>query len=614
MRAAFPLLALLVFGTLLWQRVSELDTRAILSALRDLSPLHLGLSLVFTALSLRAVGSYDALMHGVLGSAVPRGRARRAGTCAIALAQTLGLGTLTGALVRWRVLPELSMSAALRLSVLVSLSFLGALAMVTALVLPLSGLSPLRAGWTVPVGLCIAGSLLALALAAHRLGWLARPLQPLTVGQLLGATLLDTLCAAAALWVLWPGEIGFTPLFAAYLVALGAGLLSNAPGGVGAFDLTLLALLPGSEAEPAMAALLAFRAIYYALPACLALLALIRPRPPANLRRSADPPRPDDPPESGLARQSALLLSDGRARVLALPAPALLAIKGPAPALPLLCQHARDVGRRPVLYQCDAATAAAARRAGWRGLRLAQEARIDPQSWSDSGPAHRQLRRKLRTADKAGIILAETRDFAALAPMAVRWAKAHGGEKGLSMGRFDPAYLRYQRVFAAHLDAQPVAMVSFHVDGSCWTLDLMRHEADLPGGTMHALIAHAIATARAEGATTLSLANVLALPGTLPLARRINTRCDGLRQFKSAFGPDWQPRYLMAPTWADLALSLLSLTYAIHRPPPLPGTTPAQDEDARFSFETPALSCHSLPQQPQTVGAYPHDERPFPPA
>ncbi|MCB1329671.1 MAG: hypothetical protein KDK28_09575, partial [Maritimibacter sp.] len=57
------------------------------------------------------------------------------GAAAIAVAQTIGMGTLTGALVRWRLLPGLGLAGALRLSVAVSLSFLAAWAVLTALAL-----------------------------------------------------------------------------------------------------------------------------------------------------------------------------------------------------------------------------------------------------------------------------------------------------------------------------------------------------------------------------------------------------------------------------------------------------------------------------------------------
>lgn len=85
-------------------------------------------------------------------------------------------------------------------------------------------------------------------------------------------TLLDTAAAALALYVLLPAglDIGFAMLFPVYLAALTAALVTGTPGGVGPFELTALGLLPQGAAPEIMAGILAFRLIYYALPALIA--------------------------------------------------------------------------------------------------------------------------------------------------------------------------------------------------------------------------------------------------------------------------------------------------------------------------------------------------------
>ena len=95
--------------------------------------------------------------------------------------------------------------------------------------------------------------------------------------------------------------------FAAYLLALGAGLISGAPGGVGPFELALLSVLPQEASTEVLAAALAFRMIYYALPAMLAGLILIRPLPEPDQKSATPPPLntlSKRPAELGILRQN----------------------------------------------------------------------------------------------------------------------------------------------------------------------------------------------------------------------------------------------------------------------------------------------------------------------
>ena len=502
---------------------------------------------------------------------------------AIALSQTLGFGALTSALVRWRCLPALPLGVIARLSAAVSLSFLASLAVIAAVVVPFSGLMP-QTSALVLAGACAIVAMIALARIAHRADWISVPMGRGALLALLVATAADTAFAAAALWVLWPDAVSFQLLFAAYLIALGAGLVSNAPGGVGAFDLTLLALLPVSDDAAAMAAVLAFRVIYYALPAGVALVGLVRPAPGASTE-------PLDHPEDALLTQSALRYDHGTTPLLTLPSWRAGTIFGSLPDGADITQIAH--GGPKSIYKCSAQEAVAARRIGWTVLRCAKDAVLDPQCWAESGPARRQLRRALRAFDTTDLQIREARDPSTLRDVATDWAANHGGERGLSMGRYCPDYLRQQRVFAAYRGAIPVAFVSFH-HGAVWTLDLMRHTADTPTGAMQSLIVAAINAARADGVTRLSLSSVPAPAPHLPLAQRALTSSAGLRRFKSSFGPVWQPRYICATNPATLALTMATLAYGIHKPPKLARLHSIQPHHEDFSFARLARACEPL--------------------
>ncbi|PVA06146.1 phosphatidylglycerol lysyltransferase domain-containing protein [Thalassorhabdomicrobium marinisediminis] len=604
-----PPLALLVFGALFLRSVADLGPAEVLEAITGITPGQWALALICTALSFCAVGQYDLSVHRALGTGQDTGRARAAGVRAIALSQALGFGVVTGALVRWRCLPDLSVASALRLSCAVSLSFLAALAVLTALVLLWVDLPALDDALTPMTGLALGGLALGvsvlIAKGAKRFGLAAVAVTPRRVGALMIACALDTGFAAGALWVLWPGAVGFDALFAAYLLALGAGLVSNSPGGMGAFDLTLLALLPASDGPAALAALLAFRIVYYAAPATLSLVTLLHPSPRAKPAAATVP----DHPEAALRHQDARVIPHPAAPLLTLPCWGAGAVLGDLPA----GLELSDLGRaRPVaLYKCGPEQAAQARRAGWAVLRIAQEATLTPATWSAERPACRQLRRALRQFAHSGLHIAECTDPETLRPVAADWAAAHGGERGLSMGRYCPDYLRRQRVFAAYDGQTPCAFVSFHC-GRVWTLDLMRHRSDLPHGTMQALVCAAIAAARADGACRLSLAAVPDVDPAAPFAQRVTASGQGLRRFKAAFGPVWQPRYLCAPGKVRLALTAATLAHRIRaRARQAPVFRQDRDvhrfvEDYSFAPEPTPCEAHST-----ETGALRHDKRPY---
>lgn len=289
--------------------------------------------------------------------------------------------------------------------------------------------------------------------------------------------------------------------------------------------------------------------------------------------------------------------------LLTLPCIGTGAILGDLPA-PLRID---DLGRAdpPAIYKCGPTQAADARRAGWAVLRCANEAQIDLNTWSIDPPDRRQLRRNLRAFYASRLTIVEISDPTRLKGVAAAWVQQHGRERGLSMGRFHVDYLRHQRVFAAYDGHTPVAFVSFHT-GLVWTLDVMRHVNSIPKGTMHALVNAGIEAAHLAGATRVSLAAVPDPEPHLPFAAASLKNASGLRQFKAAFAPHWQPQYICAKGPLRLALTMATLAYNIHRPTPL--TNPAQPQHEDYSF---APAPHPCDAQLTLAGALPHDQRPF---
>ena len=81
-------------------------------------------------------------------------------------------------------------------------------------------------------------------------------------------------------------SVKFTALLAAYVIALGAGLLARTPAGAGAFDLPLIAILHGHQQLGV--ALIVCRCIYDLIPPGMALLAIVAQPPQPHAARGSE--------------------------------------------------------------------------------------------------------------------------------------------------------------------------------------------------------------------------------------------------------------------------------------------------------------------------------------
>ena len=300
-RQALPLVIVALALWVVRDHLSGLDLSAIWATLHQVTMRQWGMAIAATAASFWALGRYDTVLHGLLGTGIPAQQARASGASAIAISQFAGFGVLTGALVRWRLLEDLSFGKAIRISLAVSISFLAGWAVVSAVAILLAGaeLALLR-----PIAfavLCGAAALVVLSI------WQPNLLPRLPSLRALWAILLlafmDTFFAGVALYVLLPP--GLAPdavtFFAVFLVALGAGLIGGTPGGIGPFELALVALLPTVPPEPLLASALGFRMVYHALPAALATVVLFRgplhPAAPCASKMSTPRRSPYLPPQ-----------------------------------------------------------------------------------------------------------------------------------------------------------------------------------------------------------------------------------------------------------------------------------------------------------------------------
>lgn len=596
LRHALPLLLGVACCVFLAHQLDGFDMSAMWAGVQQVTPWRWGLALAFTGFSFLAVARYDVIALRHFQMSRPSSQAMRAGATAIALGQTLGAGVVVGAFVRWRMMPGLPLSDAARLAGFVAVTFLAALSVViaaAALVLPTPHIPTLLP----PLILIGAALLVLVAFFFPVLGRGGRVISLPTLPALLALLslcVLDTVFAALALYVLLPETLtlGFATLLPVFLIALGAAIFSGTPGGVGPFELTLLALLPHVPEAELLAGVLAFRAVYYALPALIggAILLSRLARKSATDQAAAAPALflpfetlPDTPQaraELGVLRQNggAILRCETGSCGIVRTGQTLTALFDPLDghsgslAAPLR-RAARAQNRIVCKYKITARQAVHARSAGWSVLHISDEAVLDPSLHALDGPAYRQLRRKIRQAEKAGISLSEANaplPLEAMEQVSRAWEDKHGVPRGFTMGRFDGPYVSGQRVYLAHDNGQLIGFVSFHVSQREWCLDLMRVLPEAPDGTMHALVHLAITRAAAAGAARLSLAAAPALPGGATLLERGLRRRfhvlgggPGLRQFKSCFNPEWQPLFMAAPGFAQLTLAALDLIRSV---------------------------------------------------
>jgi len=608
-----PLAMTLFIGWLVWGKIAHLDLAAIAASITTIGPGQWGLAGLATMGSFWAVGQYDRVLHAQLGTGISARAARLSGIAAIGLSQSLGFGALTGALIRWRMLPELTLWQAARLSAAVALSFLAGWAVVAAVaVLAFQPDIPwMKSLATGAIDLAIAMAVISV----YPPGPLVRVPWPSlrAMGTVIGLAACDTILAGLALYALMPPEVSLAigQTISAYLFSLGAGIIGSTPGGVGPFEATLASLLHTIELDQLLGAVLAFRLVYYALPAMLAGLLILRGPRSCSLSREPGLVKTKSAPyltpemeiqlfsapraEANLLRtRDFSLLTSEKGRPLGLAAPIgqslvmlsdPIAARGcPSAARDALSRAARMRYRMPAIYKCGARMAASARKAGWKVLPTAQEAWLVPSKFSLEGSKTRQLRRVIRKAEEAQIKVREGARDLPLADMdrvAQEWLGMRGKERGFSMGTYDRDYISCQRVFLAYQGENLVAFISLHESRHEMTLDLMRAGSAAPDGTIQLLIIEAIRAAAAYGCPRLSLAAVPwdghdddALTRWLRGKFLAKSGAAGLRRFKSAFAPQWETLYLAAPSRLALAVAGMDILRRVTAPPPRPTANP----------------------------------------
>jgi phosphatidylglycerol lysyltransferase len=237
---------------------------------------------------------------------------------------------------------------------------------------------------------------------------------------------------------------------------------------------------------------------------------------------------------------------------------------------------------RLLLYQISAEALPIAIDLGLQLVKYGEEARVPLPGFTMEGPEKRSLRHSERRAAREGASfeIVPAAQVPAIMPelraVSDTWMRDKGNsEKAFSVGRFDPAYIGR---FDCALVRREGAIVAF---ANVWatenreelSVDLMRHLADMPYGTMDFLFVQLMIWGRDQGYRWFNL-GMAPLSGIesrrlAPIWARIGALLyrhgdafygfEGLRAYKDKFSPVWTARYIAAPPGLGLARGMIDL-------------------------------------------------------
>jgi phosphatidylglycerol lysyltransferase len=246
-------------------------------------------ALGFSALSYVTLTFYDVLALRIIGRPLPHRTVALASFTSYALSHNLGLALLTGGSARYRIYRASGLSAGEILAVIATAGagFWAGAVVIFGVMLAIEPhgiaaaglrLSPALLRWA-GVAVLVATFAGIVFLRGRRgslrvLGWQLPLPRPRHAIAQIGLSAVDLAAACGALFILAPslGPGQFPLFFFAYMLGIIAGQLSHVPGGLGIFEAVMLALMSNIPQPQLVAALVAYRVLYYFLPLGIAAL------------------------------------------------------------------------------------------------------------------------------------------------------------------------------------------------------------------------------------------------------------------------------------------------------------------------------------------------------
>lgn len=285
--AAVVLVAVLI-SVAITHLVREVSYADVVEALKATSAGQIAAAAILTAISFGLLSLYDLSALAYVGRTLPYRIVGLAAFCSYAVSNTAGFGPLTGGAIRYRFFAPLGFEPEDigRIVAFVTVSFGVGLAAVTGLGLVVAA-GEVAAYLHVPAlllrlaGAAMLAAILGAVLLAARhggaiglWGFTLRLPRPRLMLRQFAVTLLDIVVSAAVLWVLLPDQVmGLPGFIAVYAIAIGLGVVSHVPGGLGVFETVMVAVLGrAAPVHEVLGALVLYRIIYHVLPLLIAAL------------------------------------------------------------------------------------------------------------------------------------------------------------------------------------------------------------------------------------------------------------------------------------------------------------------------------------------------------
>lgn len=277
-------------AALIVHQARSVDWPDVWKSVRNLPPSALGLGAALALASHATYASFDLIGKHVTGHKLSR--LVTLGMAFISYAFTLNLGSVIGGVgMRYRLYTRRAIDPGVIGQVVATsilTNWIGYLLLAAAL--PWIWVPPVVFGWSatamqwrtggallalVPLAylsMCTRRSGRALSVRGH---CFALPRWPLALWQLV-VSCVNWMLMGAALWAVLQGQVAYPAALATVMLGAVAGLVLRVPAGLGVLESVGVALLAGDDLSKTqvLAALLAYRALYYFVPLLLASVGL----------------------------------------------------------------------------------------------------------------------------------------------------------------------------------------------------------------------------------------------------------------------------------------------------------------------------------------------------
>ena len=274
------LITLLVVGWLAQRAALAINWHAVAHAWAALPPGRIAASLVGSLVSFGMLALLDVLAARVIADRrVSAKRAALAGAVSHAFSNTLGFPAVTGSVIRYRLYAAAGLGTGDIARIVALAAFGVAMGFTVVSTLALLWQPALAPGWGRPLGVLVCAALLGFVLwlrggrrSVRIARWtLAFPDSATAALQMIVGG-IEMLAAIGALYILLPPAIAppFIDFLPIYVGAVMVGLVSNVPGGLGVFEVIVLAAFPAHARAEALAAMLCYRVTYSLVPFAVA--------------------------------------------------------------------------------------------------------------------------------------------------------------------------------------------------------------------------------------------------------------------------------------------------------------------------------------------------------